>query len=315
MKQRNFLLLMLAGVAAWLWQRNRRHSYATSMKNKVVIVTGASSGIGKATAEAFAAEGAHLVLVARRANVLAEIQQELQLPGRRIMTISADLTQEDDITRVVQETLHEFARIDVLVNSAGLTLGGYFEEQDPALIRKMIELNLYGTIRLTQEVIPVMKRQHSGHIVNLSSVAGLIHSPGETTYTATKAGLNAFSDALRRELYDDNVQVSIIMPGWTDTPMIDPSHLGKFPGYREGFIRLQSAEFVAKHIVNAVRYNIQRVRLGGIGFGMVGMAERLSHSSVDLWMTRIWNQETMIEAIHKTEMGDRSTARTGEPQA
>ena len=97
--------------------------------------------------------------------------------------------------------------------------------------------------------------------------------------------------------------------------MINPSYLGKFPGYREGLIRLQSAEFVARHIVDAVRYKIQRVRLGGIGFGMVGLAERLSHSYVDLWMTRIWNQETMVEAIHKTEMNGLSTARTGEPQA
>jgi short-subunit dehydrogenase len=315
MNRRNALLLTLFGIGAWLWQRNQQRANATSLANKVVIVTGASSGIGKAIAEAFAAEGAHLVLVARRANILAELQQRLQTGNRRILTIPADLLQEEEIERVVEETLAEFGRIDVLVNSAGLTMGGYFVDQDPAAMRRMIELNLTATLHLTQQVIPVMQRQHSGHIVNISSVAGVIHSPGQASYAATKSGLNAFSEGLRRELKPDSVRVSIIMPGWTDTPMINPVHLKKFPGFREGLIRLQSAEFVAKHTLDAVRYNLSHVRLGGIGFGIMEASERFSHQYVDFWLSHIFNQEAMIDAIHQTETDSRSTARTGEPQA
>jgi len=315
MNRRNTLLLALFGIGGWLWKRNQRRANATSIANKVVVITGASSGIGKAIAEAFAAEGAHLVLVARRANILAEIQQALQTDERRILTIPADITREEEVENVVQETLNVFGRIDVLVNSAGLTMGGYFVEQDSAAIARMIELNLNATIRLTQKIVPVMQRQHSGHIVNISSIAAVVHAAGNSTYIATKAGLNAFSTSLRRELRPDGIRVSSIMPGWTDTPMIDPAHLKKFPGYREGLIRVQSPEFVARHTLDAVRYNLWNIRLGGIGFGIMAFYERLSPPFVDWWMANIFNQESMVEAIHETEKGVRSTARTGEPQA
>jgi len=315
MKQRTAFLLALAGLGGWLWRRNRRRANATPLANKVVVVTGASSGIGKAIAQAFATEGAHLVLVARRANLLAELQQSLQTPERRILSIPADLSDEDEIERVVQQTLAAFGRIDVLVNSAGLTMGGFFVDHDPAAVRRMIDLNLTATLRLTQAVVPVMQRQHSGHIVNISSVAGWIASPGELPYTATKAGLNAFSRGLQRELRRDGLRVSVIMPGYTDTAMIDPARLKKFPGYREGLIRLQSADFVARKTLDAVRYNLPLVRLGGVGFGMMGLAEQHLPALVDGWMANIFNLDTMIEAIGGTQSPERKTARTGEPQA
>lgn len=294
-------LASLGAFGAWQWRRQQERNGAVCLKDKVVVITGASSGIGRAAATVFAAQGAHLVLIARRAQVLEAIADELAHFQRRILCLPLDLSDAAGLDAAVQQITDEFGRIDVLVNSAGLTMGGYLENQDLSAIRRMIDLNLSSTIHLTRAVLPTMKAQGSGHIVNVSSVSGFIYAPGQSTYSATKAGLNAFSDGLRRELAGTGVHVSIIMPGWTKTPMISHVKLDKFPGYREGLIRLDTPEYVASHLVAAVRYKRQRVRLGGIGFGMVGFAERLSHTLVDIWMALVWNKEELINI--ESDMG------------
>ncbi len=295
--------LIRGGVLAalyWQWKRRREQNNATPLKNKVVIITGASAGIGRATAKTFSAQGAHTVLVARRGNLLAEVQQDLQSQfDTQILTITADLSNDDDIERVVAETLDHFGRVDVLVNNAGITMGGYTEDHDPDAIRRMLDINMYGLIRLTQAVLPTMKSQHSGHIVNISSAAADISYEGEAPYAATKRGTNAFSDALRRELRGSGVHVSIVMPGWTQTGMIehmDLSHMRQNMLLPVG-TEIQSVEYVASHIVAAVRYHKAYVRLGGPLISVYAFLSRAFPGLMDMFYTLFLNPDNSVETM------------------
>jgi len=263
-----------------------------------VIITGASSGIGRATALNFATQGAHTVLVARRANALAEVQEEIQAKfDTRVLTIVADLSNQEEIDSIIQETMNSFGRIDVLVNNAGFRTTGRIETQDADEIHKVLDVNLYAAIRLIQAVIPIMKQQNSGHIVNVSSEAAIVFSPGEAAYGASKAGLNMFSDSIRLELLDNNIFVSTVMPGWTTTAMIDDTDVSQMPGFREGLIELQSPEYVASNIVAAVRYKKKRVQLGGIGWTVMALTERVMPELAD-WMYRnFYDHDNIVESM------------------
>jgi short-subunit dehydrogenase len=179
------------------------------MSGRIVIVTGASSGIGEATARAFAAAGDRVVLIARRAERLQQLASEF--PGS--LAVPADLTRSEDIRRVIAEALHAFGRIDVLVNNAGR--GGYdwlerLEEDD---IRQEIALNLMAPILLTRSVLPMMQGQGSGVIINVGSAAGRIGAPTLSIYNTAKFGLDGFSEALRREVGPQGIRVCVIYPG------------------------------------------------------------------------------------------------------
>lgn len=298
MKLRNLLATSIAGFGIWQLFRQLEQSNPTSLQNKVVIITGASSGIGRASAKIFAAQGAHTVLVARRANVLAEVQSELlEQFDTHVLTVAGDVTQQEDINNIVKTTLDEFGRIDVLVNNAGISKGGYLEEKEFDNWQTIIETNLSGVIRLTQAVLPLMKAQHSGHIVNVSSIVAFAGTPGQAVYTSTKSGVNGFSEALRREVYKDNIKVSIVMPGYTATPMNEGNldDLTQDTGAGD-FINVQSADYVASNIVAAVRYNKPQVILGGLQTKIINYLHRISPSIIDLIFTRIVNTENIVKA-------------------
>ena len=298
MKLRNLLATSIAGFGIWQLFRQLEQSNPTSLQNKVVIITGASSGIGRASAKIFAAQGAHTVLVARRANVLAEVQSELlEQFDTRVLTVAGDVTQEEDINNIVKTTLDEFGRIDVLVNNAGISKGGYLEEKEFDNWQSIIETNLSGVIRMTQAVLPLMKAQHSGHIVNVSSIVAFAGTPGQAVYTGTKSGVNGFSEALRREVYKDNIKVSIVMPGYTATPMNEGNldDLTQDTGAGD-FINVQSADYVASNIVAAVRYNKPQVILGGLQTQIINYLHRISPSIIDIIFTRIVNTENIVKA-------------------
>lgn len=292
-------IIALTGLAAgfWLWQRNRHRQNALPVRNKVVILTGASAGIGEATAHAFAKQGAHVVLIARRAEKLADVQADLAQYGHKTTVIPADVTVPEDRERIIQKTLDSFGRIDVLVNNAGLAMGGWLEDIDPARLQKMVDVNLTAAIQLTQQVLPTMKQQHSGHIVNVSSVAGLVLSPGQNAYAATKAGLNGFSDAIRREVRDWNISVSVVCPGWTDTDMIaqmDRKRMRR-AGMIEPLIVYDKPETIADAIVQTVQQPRNYTLLGGIMFKAGDAWQRLSPASMDFWTRFYFHTRELVE--------------------
>ncbi len=256
-----------------------------SLNDKVVIVTGASSGIGKAAAYQFAALGARVVLVARRADVLAEVKNDLSQYGDSILAVPADVTKEQDLQNLYRTVLETFGEIDVLVNNAGISVGGEFQEHNADELRKMVEVNVYAPMRLAQLVLPSMLERKQGHIVNVSSVAGLVMSPGQTAYASTRSAVIAFSHALRREVSGNGVRVSLILPGWTRTPMLDKMDLDEMRAVKvlTPFTTLDDPSVPARAIVDSVLHNRRQVLLGGSQIWVADFMGRMSPIRITDW--------------------------------
>ncbi|MBD2464526.1 SDR family NAD(P)-dependent oxidoreductase [Oscillatoria sp. FACHB-1407] len=193
------------------------------LKGKVAIVTGASSGIGEATALALAAEGASVAIAARRSDRLETLASRITEKGGQVLTITADVADEAQVNDMVQQTHAKFGRVDILVNNAGVMLLGPIEGANTEDWRRMINVNVLGLMYATHAVLPLMKAQGIGHIVNISSVAGRIASANTGVYNATKWAVGAFSESLRKEVYQSNIRVTIIEPGLVATEL--PQHI------------------------------------------------------------------------------------------
>lgn len=184
------------------------------LTHKVVLITGASSGFGEDAAKLFAKEGCRVVLAARRLDRLQALAAEIQNAGGEALAIPVDVSQPAEIEVMVQSTLDLYGRIDILFNNAGYGSVDWFENLSPERhIATLIQVNLTGTVLVTRAVIPYMLKQRSGHVINMSSVAGLIAAPLITTYVASKYGVRAFTDSLRREVRPFGIRVSGIYPG------------------------------------------------------------------------------------------------------
>ncbi len=190
------------------------------LDGQIVIVTGASAGIGEATARRLAAEGATVVISARRTDRLEALQREIESAGGRALAVAGDVTSPQDRERLVQETMRAFGRIDGLVNNAGYGQRGPIELVPVEAIRQNFETNLFSLIALTQLVIPIMRAQTSGRIINISSVAGRIARPLSSVYDATKHALEAISDGMRGELAPFGIKVVVIEPGFIITEFL-----------------------------------------------------------------------------------------------
>lgn len=289
---------LLGGFGYWMWknmQPPRVH-----LGGKVVLITGASSGIGRAAAKTFAAQGAHVILSARRRDLLESLEQELQSYGVQTLIVESDLLNDDDIQALVDVALKAFGRIDVLVNNAGLSMGGPFEEHDADAMRRMIRLNVTSLIRLTQLVVPHMVAQGSGVVINVGSVAGEMLMHGQTVYAATKAAIHGFSVSLRRELHGTGVFVSEVKPGWTRTPMIENISDEDMKAMRMNnpIFPMQSPDYVAGHIVNAVRYHRADVILGGVGMISGVYIQRIVPFLIDA-LTARRSKENVLNACKK----------------
>jgi NAD(P)-dependent dehydrogenase (short-subunit alcohol dehydrogenase family) len=190
------------------------------LDGQVVIVTGASAGIGEAASRRLAVEGATVVMAARRADRLEALKREIESSGGRALAVACDVTSPQDRERLVRETMRAYGRIDGLVNNAGFGQRGPIELVPVEAIRQNFETNLFSLIALTQLVIPIMRGQRSGRIVNISSVAGQIARPLSSVYDATKHALEAISDGLRGELAPFGIKVVIIEPGFIITEFL-----------------------------------------------------------------------------------------------
>ena len=184
------------------------------LKDKVVLITGASSGFGEDAARLFAKEGCKVALAARRLDRLQALAADIQNRGGEALAIPVDMNEPAEIEVMVQTVLDIYGRIDILFNNAGFGGLDWFEKLKPQRhIETLVRVNLIGTMLVTRAVLPQMLKRREGHIINMSSVAGLIAAPLITTYSASKYGLRAFTDALRREVAPLGINVSGIYPG------------------------------------------------------------------------------------------------------
>ena len=194
------------------------------LKGRVALVTGASSGIGEATALALAEAGARVAIVARREDRLQQLAARLREHGTEPLVLVADLLDEHEAQRVVAATEAHFGQLDILVNNAGVMYLEPIVDADLGRWRRMLELNVLSLIASSQAALAGMIRRRDGHIVNVASTAGRNANPNAGGYSATKFGVVGFSEVLRREVYQHNIRVSVIEPGLVATELRD--HIG-----------------------------------------------------------------------------------------
>jgi NADP-dependent 3-hydroxy acid dehydrogenase YdfG len=193
------------------------------LKGRVAIVTGASSGIGEATALALARKGMKVAAVARRRSRLEDLAQRLDGAGGELFPLGADVSDEAAVRRVVNETERRWGRVDVLVANAGVMLLGPILNANTDEWRRMVNVNLLGLLYSVHAVLPIMARQERGDIITISSVAGRVSRTGNGVYSATKFAVRAFSESLRQEAAKSNIRVTTIEPGAVDTEL--PQHI------------------------------------------------------------------------------------------
>ncbi len=219
-----------------------------TLKGKVAIVTGASSGIGRATAKLLAGRGAAVVLAARNEEKLGALEKEISASGGRTLAVKTDMADESSIRKMVERTIAGFGAIDILVNNAGVGLSGRIAELRSEDLRYVFEVNVIGALNCIQAALPHMNR--GGRIINVSSVIGKRAIPKVGGYCATKFALNAISDALRVEISDRNITVTTVYPGTTRTAFRENSRRTKDEkrGWRPGGVE---PEKVAEKIIRA----------------------------------------------------------------
>ncbi|OBI51253.1 hypothetical protein A5706_24810 [Mycobacterium sp. E796] len=232
-------------------------------ENKVVLVTGASRGIGKAVALAFAKQGARVVLAARSADRLADVADEVRALGCDVLAVPTDVTSHASVVAMVDAALQQFGRIDVLVNNAGIGRVGVVESAEFSdNVRDTLQASLFGLIDVTQQVLPTMRRQGSGAIVNMSSVMGRKAFARFGSYAVVMHAVSAVSDALRQELAGSNIRVLVMYPALTATDLLREADEADMPPPFRHMTPLAS-EDVARAVVSAVRRGAPRVVMPG----------------------------------------------------
>jgi len=224
------------------------------MKNKVVIITGASSGIGKALAKEFGNRGAKLILAARNFEKLQEFTIELNASGIDALAVKTDVSCEDDCQNLVNSAIEKYGKIDVLINNAGISMRAIFKDLDLKVIRSLMDVNFWGTVYCTKYALPYLL-QSKGSVVGIISIAGYLGLPGRTGYSASKFAIRGFLDTLRVENLKTGLHVLVAAPGFTASNIrhvaltADGSLQGETP---RDEAKMMPAEIVARKIANAV---------------------------------------------------------------
>lgn len=241
-------------VSALISGRQIAHSSSLPMN---VIVTGASAGIGRATAVALVQNGANVVAVARRAGRLDALARDLRREPGRLLPIAGDIRQPPFARQLAAATVGAFGRIDVLVNNAGIGHRSALADMPAEDVATLLDTNVVALVQLTQAVIPHMRRQGSGHIINVSSIVGERPLPNSALYCASKASVNMLSRSLRMELRPDHIRVTVVYPGLTETEF-GTARLGEQGTNRFGLNGVP-AERVAHRIVAAIHHGRDEV--------------------------------------------------------
>lgn len=223
------------------------------MQNKVVIVTGASSGIGLACAMKFASEGANVVVAARNREKLMGQTKNFDNKNSRLLIVGCDVSKEEDCRSLMEQTIKEFGKIDVLINNAGISMRALFNSLDLKVIRDVMQTNFWGTVYCTKYALPYLLKS-KGSVVGISSVAGKKGLPGRTGYSASKFAMEGFLESLRTENLKNDLHVLVACPGFTATNIRNTA-LGK-DGKAQGESprdenKMMSAEDCAQHIYKA----------------------------------------------------------------
>ena len=237
------------------------------MKNKVVIITGATSGIGKALAEKFAAEGAQVVIAGRDAVRLSEEEKKISASGAVVLAVQCDVSDEQQCKSLIEKTVSRFGGIDVLINNAGISMRAVFNDTDLSVLKKLMDINFWGTVYCTKYALPYLLKS-KGSVVGVSSIAGKKGLPGRTGYSASKFAMEGFLETLRTENLKTGLHVLIACPGFTASN-IRNSALSK-DGLAQGEsprteTKMMQPEEVAAHIYKAIKTRKRDLILTGNG--------------------------------------------------
>jgi NADP-dependent 3-hydroxy acid dehydrogenase YdfG len=237
---------------------------AGSLNGKVAVVTGASSGIGEATVRSLAGEGAAVVAGARRKERLDGLVEEVTRDGGKAIAVECDVADEQQAHALVDQAVEEFGGVDILINNAGVMLLSKVEKGLSDEWRQMFDVNVLGLLYATDAALEAMKRQGSGHIVNVSSVAGRKTRPTVGVYSGTKFAVNAISEAMRQELLEDGIRITMVEPGAVATELTD--HITD-EEVREGLKQRNVEPLQSEDVANAIAYAVsqpQRVSVNEI---------------------------------------------------
>ncbi|HYC90484.1 MAG TPA: SDR family NAD(P)-dependent oxidoreductase [Thermoanaerobaculia bacterium] len=245
------------------------------LKDKTVVITGASSGIGRATALEMARRGANVVLAARRAEQLEEVAARCRALGVSALAVATDVTRPEDCRRLADAA----GEVDVLVNNAGFAVFAPVPDAEPATLREMMDTNFFGMVHCTRAVLPRMLARRSGTIVNVGSITGLMGFARMTGYCATKFALVGFTEGLRDEVLGSGVKVALVCPGTTDTEFFVRAEEGKMPGASRLMLAVKP-ERVARAVCDAAedgRYRRILPALAAIYMRMKEVFPRFAH--------------------------------------
>ncbi|MWL91168.1 SDR family oxidoreductase [Cupriavidus sp. SW-Y-13] len=226
---------------------------SANIEGKVVVITGASSGLGEATARHLAARGAAVVLAARRVDRLIAIAAELRAAGGRAEVVETDVTRQDDMRKLIDSAVSAFGKVDVLVNNAGLMSIAPLSETKVDEWDRMIDINIKGVLYGIAAALPVFQKQGSGHFINIASVAGIkVFSPGGTVYSGTKFAVRAISEGLRHEV-GGAIRTTTIAPGAVDSELKQGSSHEESAAFVKDFYKMAiPADAVARAITYAI---------------------------------------------------------------
>jgi NADP-dependent 3-hydroxy acid dehydrogenase YdfG len=227
----------------------------SNIQGKVVIITGASSGIGEATAKELASKGGKLVLAARRDDRLKKLQEEIRNNGGQAIYKVTDVTSPEQMEDLTEYALKEFGNIDVLINNAGLMPNSFLYKKQIDDWNKMIDVNIKGVLYGIAAVLPSMRERKSGHIINLSSVAGHFVGAGSAVYAATKFAVRAISEGLRKEEYGNNIRSTIISPGMVKSELPESITDTEFKPVIE---KMYEGAIEAESIARAIAFAIEQ---------------------------------------------------------
>lgn len=228
-----------------------------NIKNQVVVITGASSGLGAATARHLSSLGAKVVLAARRVERLAQLAEEIAQAGGEALVVATDVTRRADVENLIEQTIQRFGRVDVLINNAGIMPQAPLDKLKVEEWDKMIDVNIKGVLYGIAAVLPHMQQARSGHIINLSSVAGLKVSAGRgTVYSATKFAVKAIGEGLRAEMAPYNIRVTTLYPGAVESEL---THSTSDPETRKNLEAFyQNYQISSYSVAHAIAYALSQ---------------------------------------------------------